>query len=130
MSDKISAGAYIIRNKQRSSVLHMKHYDGRTRSGVLAHEQDEGNYGGQQIWWVEPLCDRDEGDIEKGMLCSITNPSSGMALDLSPSTDSSPENSCSHLHHGETWQRWRLRRVADDNDGKVSQPTVGSSSKG
>lgn len=86
MSDGITTGAYIIRNKMRSTVLHIEHYNKRDCTSLLAFEQDEGNYGGQQIWWIEPLCDHDDNEAEKGMVYSITSPSSGGAIDMPPTT--------------------------------------------
>lgn len=86
MSDGITTGAYIIRNRKRSTVLHIEHYAKRDCSNLLAYEQDEGNYGGQQIWWIEPLCDHDDKEAEKGVVYSITNPSNGGAIDMPPST--------------------------------------------
>lgn len=100
-------------------MLHIEHYSDRN-SDLLAFEQDEGNYGGQQIWWVEPLCDYYD---EKGTVYSIINPSSRRVIDMPPEEDANAkEGRTIHCctHHAETWQRWRIRPVADDKDGKVT----------
>lgn len=74
---QITPGAYVIRNKSTSTVLHIENPGIKLSSPVVLSEQDENRYRGQQIWWVEPLPGCNE-------LYSITNPSRGISLDLNP----------------------------------------------
>lgn len=89
MSDPIPstlpAGAYVIRNRETSTVLHIPHPDAIDQGtiSVQARQQDEGQFKDQQIWWVEPLAEYDT-DSEKGMVYSITSPGSGKALEGNP----------------------------------------------
>lgn len=81
MSDQlVLPGAYYIRNKKTSTVLHTDkvYFDGESR--VLAYNQ-EVKYGNQQIWWIEPL--PDYADMTEPTYF-ITNPGSGRALDVMP----------------------------------------------
>lgn len=81
MSDIIPTGAYVIRNKKASTVLHVEDPDvTKTWSNVVAYEQDENRYHGQQIWWIEPLPGHKDSKDE--LVYSITNPSSGRSLDM------------------------------------------------
>lgn len=83
MSDRIITGAFIIRNKKRSTVLHIEKSDvSAIGSTLLAHEQDESKFSNQQIWWVELLSDYENPEPEKGPVYSITAPASGMSLDM------------------------------------------------
>lgn len=87
MRDQIPTGAYVIRNKQTSTVLHIKDAEPKIWSYVLGFEQDDNRYRDQQIWWVEPYpgCKGQSGLLsEEDVLYSITNISSGIALDLNP----------------------------------------------
>lgn len=85
MTDRIIAGAFVIRNKKRSTVLHIEKSDvSAIDSSLLAYEQDESKFSNQQIWWVEPLSDYENPEPEKGPVYSITAPASGMSLDLVP----------------------------------------------
>lgn len=78
MNSQIPPGAYVIRNKRTSSVLHIKDNPFDTWSRIFVSEQDENMYRDRQIWWIEQLpgC---EGDGEE-VVYSITNTPSGMAL--------------------------------------------------
>lgn len=83
MSDQLAPpfpGAYYIRNKKTSTVLHTDKVclDGDSR--VLTYNQ-EVQFGNQQIWWIEPLPDyADKTDPTY----FITTPGSGRALDVVP----------------------------------------------
>lgn len=81
MSDRIIAGAYVIRNKKTSAVLHIAKLGSWE---LLAYEQDESTYKNQQIWWIEPLPDYEDHEPEKGLVYSITSPATGKSLDISP----------------------------------------------
>lgn len=81
MSDRIIAGAYVIRNKKTSTVLHVGR-PGTTE--LLVYRQDESMYQSQQIWWIEPLCEYEDHEPEKGLVYSITNPATRMSLDIVP----------------------------------------------
>lgn len=83
MSDRIIAGAYVIRNKKTSTVLHVKAGTGE----LLAYRQDESKYQNHQIWWIEPLCEYEDHEPEKGLVYSITNPATGKSLDMNPAGD-------------------------------------------
>lgn len=87
MSDKISAGAYVIRNKHTRTVLHLVSPwpgAGKDTSDVVASEQDENQYHDQQIWWIEPLENvRGVGWGQSDYIYSITNPCSRKALHMS-----------------------------------------------
>lgn len=81
MSDRVPTRAYVIRNKQTSTVLHIVDPDAtKNWSNLVAYEQDENTFFDQQIWWIEPLpgCKDSKGEV----VYSITNPSSGRALDM------------------------------------------------
>lgn len=81
MSDRIIAGAYVIRNRKTSTVLHIEEVG---KCELLAYRQDESVYQNQQIWWIEPFPDYEDHEPEKGLVYSITNPGTGMSLDMSP----------------------------------------------
>lgn len=79
-----TAGPYVIRNCKTSTVVHIQHPDASHQgTSVQAFQQDEGQFSDQQIWWIEPLANYDMG-TEKGLVCSITSPGSGKALDANP----------------------------------------------
>lgn len=77
MSAGVTAGAYVIRNKGTSSVLHAQNPCGD--HNLLAHAQDERAHFSEQIWWIEPLPDYED---DHGVVYSITNPASRKALDM------------------------------------------------
>lgn len=111
MTDKITPGAYVIRNRHTSTVLHIKTATiNSDYSPVLAFEQDENQYRDKQVWWIEPLPDS-END-EEGALYSITNTSCGKSLDNAGS-----KSVCAAKPHGAFWQTWRIRRVESDDEG-------------
>lgn len=87
------AGAYVIRNKEVSTVLHIRdmHINrAYTSSGdswvVQARQQDECTFLNEQIWWIEPLAEYDGAEFDQDLVYSITNPASGNVLCISPST--------------------------------------------
>lgn len=81
MLDTISAGPYIIRCKNTSTVLHVKDPDVRTDwSPVISHAQEENLYQDQQIWWIEPLPNSQDKEGKEEAIYSITNTPSGKVL--------------------------------------------------
>lgn len=73
-------GAYYIRNKKTSTVLHTDQVGFDSHSRVLTYNQ-EVKFGNQQIWWIEPLPDYAD---KTEPTYFITNPGSGRALDVVP----------------------------------------------
>lgn len=86
MSNVITPGAYVIRNKQTKTVLHIvapAPGDRMSVPEVVAFEQDENQYHDQQIWWIEPLADTKSIVGHLGdMIYSITNTCSGKSLHM------------------------------------------------
>lgn len=130
-------GAFYIRNKKTSTVLHIDKIPFNGGPRVLMHNQ-ESKFGNQQIWWIESLpgyADKTEPTY------FITSPGSGRALDVAPgagiTSNAYPEYHESLVltrrnlvpdkaygiyvasHHGESWQRWKIRRVNDDEGEQV-----------
>ena len=120
MDDRIPTGAYVIRNKQTSLVVHLPVSDVATahNSKVVAFDQDEHQYRDQQIWWVEALPDyEDDGSAEKeGWLYSITSACNGTAIDVKGERSGGRPLHTFPAHGGLT-QRWRLQRVSNDQEG-------------
>lgn len=80
-------GAYVIRNRKTSTVLHIQYPDAKHQDTSLqAYKQDESQFADQQIWWLEPLADYNGADSDKGVVYSITSPGSGKSLDTNPET--------------------------------------------
>lgn len=78
-------GAYVIRNRKTSTVLHTQYPDVKHQDTSLqAYQQDESKFADQQIWWLEPLADYNGADADKGAVYSITSPGSGKSLDANP----------------------------------------------
>lgn len=131
-------GAYYIRNKKTSKVLHIDkvYFDGNNR--VLMHDQ-EVKFGNQQIWWIEPLPDYAD---KTEPTYFITSPGSRRALDVNPGAciasnavlenrwllivigrNLAPDQAYGIYiasHHGESWQRWKIRRINDDEGEQVN----------
>lgn len=82
MPDKIIAGAYVIRNKQTSTVLHAKNPFREIEVTVETH--DERTHFNSQVWWIEPLPNYEDSEGEKSLVYSITCPASGKSLDMPP----------------------------------------------
>lgn len=86
MSDRIPAGAYVIRNKQTRTVLHLVAPEPGERASVhevVALEQDESQYHNQQIWWVEPLAEVATPEkSQSDAVYLITNLCSGKSLHM------------------------------------------------
>lgn len=79
MTDKITSGPYVIRNRHTSTVLHIEDSTFHSNySKLVAFEQDENQYRDKQVWWVEPLPDPEDGE---GVVYSITNTSCRKSLD-------------------------------------------------
>lgn len=89
MFDSITAGAYVIRNKKTSTVIHIEKTDvaSGAEAELVAFKQDEDTYKNQQIWWIEPLLNHEDSD---GPVYSITNPASGKSLEIPPGTGTRP----------------------------------------
>ena len=113
MAAPISTGAYIIRNKQTSTVLHVQ--PNRSSMPVIAGERDEGVHRESQIWWVEPLpTQATEGtDSKEGILYTITSLAYG-ALDLPQGIFGTGVKIQAYPRNGAPWQQWRLRAEADN----------------
>lgn len=85
VSAVLPAGAYVIRNRQALTVLHIPPPDTDIQDlNILANGQNEDQFKDQQIWWIEPLADYVGPGAEKGVLYSITSPSSGRSLCVNP----------------------------------------------
>lgn len=85
MNDQIRTGAYVIRNKRTSGVLHIEDQNPtKTTSIVISFQQHENRYREQQLWWIEPLPYSEDKNYSEEVVYSITNISAGMALDLNP----------------------------------------------
>lgn len=100
MSNRISAGAFVVRNRKTKTVLHLVNPAPGDRAGasdVVASEQDENRYQNQQIWWIEPLADAKTlvGSLGEPIY-SITNPCSGKSLHM----EGGP-GGCARARHGE-----------------------------
>lgn len=87
----VPTGAYIIRNRQTSNVLHAETANAVSEgtTTVEAHKQDECQFNHHQIWWVEPLAEYTT-DSSKGLVYSITSPYSGKALEANPESGMDP----------------------------------------
>lgn len=87
----LPTGAYIIRNRETSTVLHAQSSEIgiHDATSVLANQQDEGQFKDQQIWWVEPLADY-AANSSKSLVYSITSPGSGKALEANPESGIHP----------------------------------------
>lgn len=82
----ISAGSYVIRERETAAVLHVRNpNDWHAASHVLVSPQDESQFPDQQIWWVEPLAHR-PGALDNEPVYSITATGSYKALDNHPGT--------------------------------------------
>lgn len=90
MTAPLPTGAYIIRNCRTSTVLHTEAPDALATGSttVYAHEQDEGQFHNQQIWWVEPLADYT--GPSNGTLYSINSPGGGKVLEADPESGTHP----------------------------------------
>lgn len=87
VSAVVPAGAYVIRNRKTSTVLHTQHpYAKLQDTSLQAYQQDESQFADQQIWWLEPLANYNGADSGKGVIYSITSPGSGNSLDANPNS--------------------------------------------
>lgn len=91
VSAVVPAGAYVIRNRKTSTVLHIQHPDAKHQDTSLqAYQQDESQFADQQIWWLEPLANYNDADSSKGVVYSISSPGSGKSLDANPDSGALP----------------------------------------
>jgi hypothetical protein len=120
MAQTISPGAYVIRNRDSSAVLHAHSY--RDGEHISTSERDEERHRDRQIWWIEADAGFEDlnncGEKAKtGPLYRITN----IAKDLSLAE---------HMHkadgetpvivfktHGAPRQLWQFRRPKPYTDG-------------
>lgn len=112
----IPTGAYVIRNKKTSAVLHICSPDVAAvpESQTVAHPRDEIKFREQQIWWVERLPEyEDDTAHEQGPVYSITNTASGLSLDVSGAGTANGVRVNAFPGHGGYNQKWRLRGVQD-----------------
>lgn len=85
-SSDLPTGAYVIRNCMTSTVVHTQYPEAsHTKTSVHAFQRDESTFKDQQIWWIEPVPNRD-AESEGGLVYSITSPGTGKALDGNPET--------------------------------------------
>lgn len=76
----IPAGAYVVRNRHTSTVLHLQYADASSgRTSLQASGRNEGSNKDQQIWWIEPLPHHGGQNVY-----SISIPGSGKALEADP----------------------------------------------
>ncbi|KAL7272507.1 hypothetical protein RUND412_004676 [Rhizina undulata] len=107
----LPSGAYLIRNKQTSAIACLE-----TQGGdVTVAEQDLQRRRERQIWWVEALVGYE--DDEEGVVYFIYNISDNEQLD-SRGWDRFGMDVISYAPNGQPWQKWRIRRVLDDNEGR------------
>lgn len=113
MTDEtIPTGAYVIRNKKNSTVLHIcdAHAAVIKCGQIVIHNRDEIKYRDQQIWWVERLPEREDDTAhEQGPIYSITNTASGLSLDICGAQ--TRNGILVHVFpiHGGYNQQWRLQ---------------------
>lgn len=115
MTDEtIPTGAYVIRNKETSTVLHICEANvavikfGQT----IVHNRDEIKYRDQQIWWVERLPEHEDDTAhEQGPIYSITNTAGGLSLDIYGAQTGNGILVHSFPTHGGYNQQWRLQGV-------------------
>lgn len=107
MSDILRAGAYIIRNKYRSLVLHalIAEFEKKEGSPAVVMGQDESVYRYQQIWWIEPIPYQEHSNSYM-----ITNTGTGQALELIGGEFKINKNV------GRVRQRWRIERFTEDDE--------------
>ncbi|RPB06552.1 hypothetical protein P167DRAFT_569101 [Morchella conica CCBAS932] len=107
MSERLRAGAYIIRNKYRSLVLHAQiaEFGKEEGSSVVVIGRDESVYRYQQIWWIEPIPYQEH--INSYM---ITNTGTGQALELTGGKLEINKNV------GGARQRWWIERFTGDDE--------------
>lgn len=116
-NDILPTGAYLIRNKSTSKVLHIPKPDVATIVGhpLLAHDRDEIKWRDQQIWWVERLPEDEQGDIaveaELEAVYSITNTASGLSVEVGGESLEQGARIGVFGAHGGYNQRWKLKRA-------------------
>lgn len=127
-------GAYLIRNKKNYTVLTTDQVKFDHDSGISSTDQQL-RFWNQQTWWIEPL---PVNGKKSDPIYSITNPASGRALTVIPGESNilimSIQLTEARVHtlnkretdrevayaitaaenRGETWQRWKIWVVNDD----------------
>lgn len=107
MSERLRAGAYIIRNKYQSLVLHalVSEFEEQQGLPVVLMGQDESAYRCQQIWWIEPIPYQEHSNSYK-----ITCAGTGQALENIAGQFEISKNV------GTVQQRWRIERFTEDDE--------------
>ncbi|KAI5839414.1 hypothetical protein DFP73DRAFT_561615 [Morchella snyderi] len=108
MSERLRAGAYIIRNKYGYLVLHTQcdEFDNEERSPAVVRGRDENVYRYQQIWWIEPIPYQEHSNSY-----IITNTGTGQALERTRGNFELLKNV------GRVRQRWGIERFTEDDEG-------------
>lgn len=107
MSDEtLATGAYVIRNKGTSKVLHISKDDVAAvmDSSIVLHNRDEIKYREKQIWWVERLPENEDEDVAVYSITSTT----GLSLDVGGEGTHKGASIMAFLSHGGYNQRWRF----------------------
>ncbi|KAL7272505.1 hypothetical protein RUND412_004674, partial [Rhizina undulata] len=104
--------AYLIQNKKTAADACLDVQDRR----VTIAEQDLQRRRERQIWWVEALYDY-EDDMEEGAVYSIQSISDQEALD-SNGWRGFGLDVVTYDRNGQAWQKWRIKRVVDDDEGE------------
>jgi len=105
-------GAYIIRNRYTSTVIHTD--DGVT---VKSSSRDEEHQRERQIWWIEAIAGP-EGDETK-VVYRITNIAKDISLAVSGGSCEDKSEVTVHSTHGAPWQLWRFERQLGIAEGYV-----------
>jgi hypothetical protein len=125
----IPAGAYVIRNRATSTVLHNNggsvNFDQpRSIGTITAVEQDEEQHRERQIWWIEAnlgyedVNSRDEKTAKEGAIYRIVTIATTKSLDSGSTLTCSDRGTqiVAYRSHGSPWQLWRFRKLPQSSD--------------
>jgi len=108
MAATLPAGAYVIRNRGTSTVIH-------NNDDVTTSERDEEHHRERQIWWVETSPSLGELGDKIATVYRIGNIGKGVSLDVHSCEDRSKV--IAFPNHGSPWQLWRLEKQPECTDG-------------
>jgi len=121
MAQSMSSGAYIIRNRDSSAVLHT---DGLENGGyVSTSERDEERHRERQIWWIEAdpgfedLNSPGDNTAKGGSVYRISIISKDISLDENPGDRKGGTPVTVHKNHGAPWHLWHFMRLTSYDDG-------------
>lgn len=104
-------GAYVIRNRATSTVIHV---DG---GNVTTTPRNEERHREQQIWWIEAIPGLDDFHDEAAAVYRITNIAKVISLDIYGGHPFDITKAAAYRSHGAPRQHWKLQRQLDYTDG-------------